>query len=357
MNKEEYEKQLNIEFLGISALREVVQIATKGDMRATYKEVIKLGKELYPELYNSETSILVKENESDIAREYRQRASAESTLKAKDIYPKDLISEEISRLNSYIKISQNKGDNAETDKLRLKLIQLEKAFEELSKTKNTENDLLLRDVYDVDREDPLPMVYGKKFRDFSISSKKTLRIRLLHPDKPEHISGADIIYEKHNIKTLTMRIAAIQYKLWDKKQLYQEPRMASQLNKLHELLCLKDMCKCSEKNTFRFPCCSAFLRPTDKIQKGSQKLLSSGLHIPLCKINELWEKGSRGGTKLTYKGIKEASLTGEVFEVLFNSGKVGSREFSSYDIDQFYKENGIFERNERIVIHVREHVL
>jgi len=354
MNKEEYNKQLNIEFLGISALREVVQIATHGDMRATYKEVIKLGKELYPELYNSDKSILVKENESDTVREYRQRASAESTLKDTIILPTDLIEEEIDKLHSYIRISQQKGNNSETDKLKLKLNQLEKASEELSETKNTENDLLLRDIYDVERKDPLPMVHGKKFRDFSISSNKTLRIRLLHPDKPEHISGADIIYEKHNIKKLTMRVAAIQYKLWDKKQLYQEPRMSSQLNKLHELFCLKNMCKCSEGDTYRFPCCSAFLRPTDKIQKGSQKLLSSGLHVPLCKISELWETGTRGGTKLTYKGIKKASLTGEMFEALFNSGKVGSREFSSYDIDNFYKENNIFEHDERIIIHVRE---
>ena len=354
MNKEDYQTQLNIEFLGVSALREVVQIATGGDMRATYKEVIKLGKELYPELYNSNNSILVKENESDMAREYRQRAIAESTLKKTTILPIDLITEEIQKLHSYIRISRNKGEHSETDKLKLKLNQLEKASEELSETKNTENDLLLRDVYDVEREDPLPIVPGKKFRDFSISPKKTLRIRLLHPDKPEHISGADIIYEKHNIKKLTMRIAAIQYKLWDNKQLYQEPRMSSQLNKLHKLFCLKDMCTCSNGDTYRFPCCSAFLRPTDKIQKGSQRLLSSGLHVPLCKINELWETGSHGGTKLTYKGIKKSSLSGEMFEALFNSGKVGSREFPSYEIERFYKENEIFEHNERIVIHVRE---
>ena len=65
--------------------------------------------------------------------------------------------------------------------------------------------------------------------------------------------------------------------------------------------------------------------------------------------------GPRGGKKLTYKGIRESSLTGELFELLFNSGKIGSREFSAYDIERFYKENDVFTHNERIVIHAQEY--
>ena len=227
-------------------------------------------------------------------KEYRQRAKAESSISNSEITALDLINKEMDTLKNYINYSIKSSDRDETDKLRTKLLALKKAQNELDTHYNTENDLLLRDVYDVERRDPLKTVSGKKFREFEISSNKRLRIRLLHPDKPEHISGADIIYECHNLKNTTIRLAAVQYKLWEKKQLYDDGRMGLQLNKLYNLLCNKNMCSCSGNTDYRFPCCSAFLRPTDKIQKGNQKLLSSGLHVPLCKIHELWEEGPRG---------------------------------------------------------------
>ena len=72
MESKQYTEQLDVEWLVINALRETVKIATRGDMRATYEQVIKLGQKLYPDLYNSEESILVKENESDLIKEYQQ---------------------------------------------------------------------------------------------------------------------------------------------------------------------------------------------------------------------------------------------------------------------------------------------
>jgi hypothetical protein len=359
MNFQNDNEQLNTEWITISALSEAIRIAVKGDKRSTYEQILKLSKELYPQLFNINNSLLLQEQESDIAIEYRQKAEAKRIIEQdKSIKAIDIITDDIKQLKVYIRVSESKDNENQTDKLKRKLISLEKAQIELDEEAYTENDILLRDVYDVDRMSLLKMDGGKKFRDFKISDNRILRIRLLHPDKPEHITGADIIYEHHNVKENKIRLSAIQYKLWSKKQLSYDERMMKQIDKLSNLFC-NTICNCSNDNEYRFPTCSAFLRPTDKIQKANQRLLSTGEHIPICKIDSLWEEGRvyRGEPskpKLTYNGIKKVSVSGKVFEQLFKEGKIGSKEFDAYEIEDFYKNNNIFNLRERVIIHAQE---
>lgn len=56
--------------------------------------------------------------------------------------------------------------------------------------------------------------------DYKIAKDRFLRIRLLHPDKAEHILGADLIYEQYDVDTEKVRIAVLQYKTWENGVLY-----------------------------------------------------------------------------------------------------------------------------------------
>jgi hypothetical protein len=72
--------------------------------------------------------------------------------------------------------------------------------------------------------------------------------------------------------------------------------------------CDKNFCNsASSENSYRFPCCSGFLRPTDKLQNADQKFISTGEHLPICKIEDCKTKGKNGGSLLEYEKIKEVS--------------------------------------------------
>jgi hypothetical protein len=180
---------------------------------------------------------------------------------------------------------------------------------------------------------------------------------LLHPDKPEHILGADLVYEQFNVETEKLRLAILQYKTWDKGVLYINSSNGSeaQLLKLKKHLCDNNFCSAPQHLDglfdYRFPYCCAFLRPTDKIQNSDSKMISHGIHIPVCSALQI---KSENGNKIEKSQIRHATLTHEVFENLFNHSFIGSRWISMTEVEEFYRDKKILESDQFIKLYAKE---
>ena len=357
MQNEDYERRINAEWVTLSAVRGMIKMASRGDIRkSTYDRSLELGGAIYPELLGDDVSLLKRDKESDTTKEFRQKAEMMSAIHNKDIKALDLVISQIQEYEELISYSKGqKADRKKTDQLKRKLRQLEKAKEELEPRAHSENQLIFRDAYNVARSVP-ELTKGHGYRDFELADGKVLRIRVLHPDAPEHITGADIIYERHITQENKASIVAIQYKIWDEKKLYlKNERLKKQLEKMANFLCQSGVCEPEEtKSGFRFPFCSAFIRPTDRLQLVDPKYLSTGEHLPVCMINECKTIGSRGAELLEYSSIKDISVSGDMFESLFNKGKLGSR-YLNYD--QLIELYGDFLKDVslgQVVIHAQE---
>lgn len=350
--------RINQEWITLNALRAMVKIATKGDMtKGTYENTLELGGELYPDLLGAEKSLLRRERESDIVKEFRQRATLLSVQQSRSVTPLDLLQAEIDLLQSLLTIAKLEQNNqSKTDQLRRKLGAYEKAREELSPVEHTENKLIFRDAYNADRELPT-LGTGLARKDYQLPDGNRLRLRVLHPDKPEHITGADVIYERHDELTQTVNLVVVQYKMWDGKTLYlSDERMQRQLARLKCFSCDQQLCEdASRERPYRFPHCSAFIRPTDKLQNANQKLISRGEHLPICAIDRCKTETRSDGHKLEFDKIKHTSLTGELFEHMFNRGKVGSRPLSYEELEDIYRDSSIIDSSESVVVYAQEY--
>lgn len=351
------ESRLDSEWVALNAIRELSKIATKGDARkSTYDNALEFGGVLYPALLGADASILRRERESDTAKEYRQKARLRSIKSGTDISPGFLIRQDIDDLNDLLSIAKReKQERTKVDQLKRKLAILVETEKELNPTAHTENQLIFRDAMAVFRTVP-PLGSGKAYRDFELPDGNILRVRVLHPDKPEHVTGADIIYERHSPNEESARIVAVQYKIWDNKIMYlADDRMKTQLSRLKNFTCSKGICNQSEtENSYRFPCCAGFLRPTDKLQRPDQSFVSSGEHLPICKIDECKTVTLRGSEILEYNKIRDVSLSNEMFEQLFNKGKIGSRLLSYEELGRFYEEHQVDSEENTLVIYAQE---
>ncbi|WP_226093270.1 hypothetical protein LF929_007270 [Dickeya oryzae] len=351
------EDRMNQEWITLNAIRGTVKIASKGDMsKSTYDNAFGLGAVLYPELLGPENSILRRERESDTTREYRQKADLMSLKNGTHITALELVIKDMEEIDSLILIAKkNNDDQKRTDQLKKKIALLQKARLELEIKSHSENQLIFRDAYNVERNIP-ELSKGHGYRDFELPDGNNLRLRVLHPDRPEHITGADIIYERHDKKSGKISIVVVQYKIWEDKKLYvSDERMQAQIQKMKKFTCENNICRHKGINDFyRFPCCAGFLRPTDKLQKADQKFISTGEHIPICKINDFKSKGVKGGEILEYEKIKEVSLSAELFEELFNRGKIGSRELSRSELEKLYKDSYVIDKSDTVVIYAQE---
>ncbi|MYM81988.1 hypothetical protein GTP44_08445 [Duganella sp. FT50W] len=351
--------RLDAEWVALNAFRELAKIATKGDMaKATYDNAFDLGGELYPELLGPESSILKRARESDLAKEYRQRAAVESMKqpeKKEKVSAAELLDSEIEVLSGLLAIAKKEkvGNRTKVDQLKRKLASFQHARQEVGAQAHTENQLIFRDAYNLARTVP-PFASGKAHRDFRLPDANVLRVRVLHPDKPEHVTGADIIYERHSPSEDKASVVAIQYKIWEKKKLsLGDERMKKQLARLATFTCANGICKYAEgDNEYRFPCCAAFLRPTDKLQNTDQSFLSSGEHLPICQIPKF--KSGNGDGTLEYKKIKDVSLSAEMFEQLFNKGKIGSRLLTYDELREIYQKHKVVSSEDSVIIYAQE---
>jgi len=345
--------RVDAEWLALNAFRELIKVASKGDdQKATYDNALGLGGALCPTLLGTD-SMLRRARETDTTREYRQKARLLSIKQNQSVEALGLVRDEIHSLKELIAIED--AEKGKVDQLKRKLNQLVKSEAELDEKTHTEHQLIFRDAYNVDRG--LKSLYsGQGYRDFSLTENTAMRVRVLHPDKPEHITGADLIYERHSVSDKTANIAAVQYKIWEDKLLYlSDARFQTQLCRLKAFLCEKGFCAGQQdSSSYRFPFCAAFLRPTDKLQGADQKFLSTGEHLPICRIQETQENGPQGGARLSYEQIRDVSLTGDAFEYLFNRGKIGSRILNSSELQELYANSVIAADSESITIYVQE---
>jgi len=329
--------RLDAEWLATTAFREVIRVSTKGDTnKSSYRNALDLGRELLPNLLGTD-SLLRKANQSEDAQEYRQRAEAESNRLGEEVLPISLVDRDLEINRQWLEAA---SDEQRTDKLKKRLRRLQFLREEFDEYVHSENQLIIRDVYHVERNLPeVPSVFGQGYKDFQLHKGDTLRIRLIHPETVEHITGADVIYERHDLANQSVSVAAIQYKIWEDRKLnLGDSRLLSQIDKMKKWFCDSGLCNAgADDNTYRFPHCSAFLRPTDKLQKASQKLKSVGEHLPICKIDDAAIYGPRGGKYLTYDAIRRTSLSHHVFEGLFVNDKIGSRHLTHSQLGNFYK--------------------
>jgi hypothetical protein len=61
---------------------------------------------------------------------------------------------------------------------------------------------------------------------------------MLHPEKPEHATGADLLYEMCSPRDRKVRITLVQYKVWSGEVLYlSKSRVQQQLDRLRSTVC------------------------------------------------------------------------------------------------------------------------
>lgn len=349
--------RLDTEWAVVSAVRELMKIASRGDAsKATYDKALELGGSLYPELLGPETSLLRRERESETAKEYRQKAVLVSIREHGPVSPLVLIRGDIDEIKNLLAIAKySESNSSKVDQLNKKLRKLLSAEIELNPIAHSENQLVFRDAYNIHRNVPT-LGSGQGYRDFELPDQNILRIRVLHPDKPEHVSGADIMYERHSPNASQASIVAIQYKIWKGKSLrLAEPRIQKQLGRLNKFICERRLCQDTTADiAYRFPFCAAFLRPTDKLQRADQKYVSTGEHLPICRIKDCTRITERGAELLEYNSVKSIALSSEVFEYLFNKGKVGSRSLTYTELTSLYKEYAIAASEDTVIIHAQE---
>lgn len=349
--------RVDCEWVALNAFRELVRVASRGDYtKSNYNNALDLGGVMYPELLGREVSVLQRARESEFAGEYRQKAEVLSVREKRTITPLELVRADVKEYKELLHIAeQTERDRSKVDKLKRKLGYMVAAEEELDPQSHSENQLIFRDAYNVQRELPA-LRTGHGFRDFKLPDERILRLRVLHPDKPEHVTGADLIYERHEPNRKAASIVAVQYKVWDDRVLYlSEPRMIDQIQKMAKFLCSKGFCSPPQGGeNYRFPHCSAFLRPTDRLQAADQKFISTGEHLPICKIADCANKGPRGADVLEYGHLKDTSLAGDMFEVMFNRGKIGSRPIEYEDLERLYLDHCVESAKNNVVIYAQE---
>jgi len=352
----EQAKRLEAEWLALNAFRELTKIASKGDIaKSTYDHALELGGALYPDLLGPQSSLLRRDRESDTAKEYRQVARLRSIQTGAPVSPLALIQADITDRQDLLRLARSKKDHARVDQLKRRLALLIDAERFLNPLAHSENQLIFRDAMAVERAVPA-FRSGRGYRDFSLPEGNVLRVRVLHPDVPEHVTGADIIYERHSPESASASIVAVQYKIWERKRLYlSDERMRAQLRRLHAFACKNKVCEPPlEDHGFRFPHCAAFIRPTDKLQRADQAFLSTGEHLPICKIDHCKTTGTRGAEVLEYDRIRPVSLAAESFEYLFNTGRIGSRPLSYEELTELYEAHKVESEIDTVVVYAQE---
>jgi hypothetical protein len=342
--------QLDTEFNVVCALREVINCARRKDY-TTYKQALALAETLAPEQYAPGKRLLLGARVSDEARYFREVAEAESNMRGESVSAFEVVQREISGLEGNLEF------NPDADLMKKRLDRLEIVGRELRATRRTEGRSILGDVFRTKRA-LLVSGEGDGYMEYRLDRYRFLRIRMLHPDIPEHKLGADVIYEHLDWRNRTARLAMVQYKTWDRRSFHEGPRVKKQLEKLRSFGCAAGLCQDEPgaKPPYRLPFCTCFLRPTDRVQYPNSDLVSSSLHIPLCVVDNCWEDNARGGRSLRREAVNGQSISHELFEKLFNARMLGSREITWAELERLYRTIQIFDQDETVVIHAQEYL-
>lgn len=357
------EQKRDLAFQLVVGLRDTISIARKQDQPPTYEHAIRLLYDISPEFYKDVIAILDSQNPTETAKRYQELSRLQTLTTGAQVEAVTLINAEIERYQSLLAAPEAARMSAADKRFtRQFLAQLIAARSSLTpERKLTEHRILARDTSRADRTD-----FGAQFidnthddyTDYKLPSGNYLRIRLLHPDAPERITGAELIYEQHDEERNALRFVFLQYKIWENGVLHfnSSNRLRPQLQKMQRFLCERGYCNPPDiierlGGEYRLPHCCAFLRPTDKIQKTNAKLISSGIHIPVC--NALAIEEQEGG-KIDKRYIRHQTLTHKIFEHLFNRRFLGSRWLQESEVRKLYDEAKIVSPTDSIIIYARE---
>ena len=342
----------NLAFQTLIAHRDLLQFANKTKQPPTYENAIGLLNQLAPEIYSEVTSLLTKKNESELIHYFKELAEIKTKETGTQISAMELMDKQIETLQNLHAQDPSKKSVSN------RLLQHQIARAQMEPVRLTENRILNRDYNNVDRSDYASELFqNDQFKDFKLKKDNYLRIRFLHPDAYEHITGADLIYEQYDTENELVRFIFLQYKTWEEDVIYvsQARNLDAQMAKMKALLCDNGYCNCSNGHNhplkYRLPYCSGFVRPTDKLQENDSKLMSSGYHVPVCKAIEL--SGEYG--KISKADIKEQSFGSSIFEELFNDNMIGSRWIPIDELKNLYASNEIFADTDRIILYAQEH--
>ncbi|HVX12749.1 MAG TPA: hypothetical protein VHC22_16325 [Pirellulales bacterium] len=340
---------LDTEWTVLNAFREMLGIASKGKRNPTYSEAQSFAQSQFPHVFGRDSFFA---SERDDVKIYRDKAEAESLIQGTTVTPLDILDKEITDEERRLYADPTK------QLLQKHVSKLRRLRPKLAKLECTEQQILSRDFFYVSHL-PTPPECGDNYRDYRISETRGLRLRLLHPDKPEHSTGADLIYEQYWEAKSLARIVAIQYKIWDGHTLYlsKAKGLEKQLTKLKKAFCDGGVCGCSDKSkrqdAYRLPFCSAFLRPTDKLQDRTSQLISTGLHVPICVVERLFN-AQTDGKKLERKYLRGESLSQAAFAELFNYNMCGSKWLRFDELTLFYQTHHVLREADTFRIYAQE---
>lgn len=350
-NSIDEQERRNDAFQMLCALREALTISKRTRQAIPYKKALQLIHDISPDLHKNISDLLTKTNESDIVKYYKQKAEALSKEANATITPTQLINRDLTEERRILEVAEN------TNLIQRKIFELEAALEYFEPEDISENYILNHDFnLQHTHEFFTKKIYeSAKVKDYELTGDRILRIRLLHPDKAERIIGSDLVYEQFDLKNERVRFIHLQYKTWNSQTLYfSTGNLIDQVNKLDNNICKSGYCTNSSgskhSKNYRFPYCSAFLRPTSYLTKPDSSLISSGIHLPICMVNKIRENDKKIDNKNTYG----KSVGHRIFEELFIDNHIGSRWISIKELEQFYKDKGITTETGRIRVHAQE---
>ena len=349
------EENKDFAFQSLSAVREAVSIAKRLPTQIRYEDALDIIHDVNPAAYEMIVNELNKKNKSELVRYYIDKADA-LTDQEEVVTPQELILKDFEENEVSIKKSQDKG-KGKVNSLNQRRIVLLAALNYFKPREISEHKVLSKDFYLRGKTipDALEIYKDEQYVDYRLPENKYLRLRLLHPDKYEHILGCDMIYEQFDLDNEIVRFVHVQYKLWDKEGLYySKGNLKDQLQKMKNNLC--DVTFCTYENQsrlhpYRFPFCSGFLRPTDKQKNDDKDMVSTGLHLPICYVNQMIESGDK---KITKKQCKKNGLSHSVFDELFVNEFLGSRWMPIASLERYYKDRNIDGEINLIRIHAQE---
>jgi hypothetical protein len=348
---EEQRNRLDVEWMTTGALRDALVIAHGRPEEITYKQAFSFGAQVAPELYLSVDRILDNPKESIGVQEIRQRASAQSALEGRHISALDYIESEIAKLRQQI-------DAHPDPHLLEKILARYDAYrQEIRPREYRETALIIGDAVHTGKGLP-GSGEGRGYNDYLLNKERMLRVRVTHMEKPEDRLGCDLIYENLDFKRETARIIIIQYKMWEKydQVLHWDQRDEKQYIRLEGATCKSRLCdpESVSYRTFRMPNCTAFVRPTDRLQEPNSPLHSSSLHIPICVMKESWQVNQGKGKSIRRPQVESRALSHRTFGELFDNCMVGSKEITWDEMTALYRGFGIFESHDRVYVHVQD---
>jgi hypothetical protein len=339
------------EWAFINALRDVLGLSLKGSKTVSYLEVIAFGANIAPAILGPDRILFGDERLNLLYQEYKERAAALSYNEKRDVPIIEAVDRSINEYMPLIRTGREMGLNTLNRKFR----DLHKLRKELETSSHTENNLIIRDIYKVKRD--LPFEDGKDYRDFKINEDRGLRIRVLHPDQLEHITGADLVYENYWEQNQKVRVAAVQYKIRRNNSIYINPRINNQLSRLEKTFCHKNFCQLTNdkhKKIYRLPYCAAFLRPTDEVQPNDARIMSKGYYVPICVVKEVRDEKCKNPNIIPSNILRSQAITHKNFEELFNANMLGSEWKSYAELEEIYNSTGLLLSNDSITIHAQE---